>query len=228
MTYAMTSSSSSAPDPTDYFAFIHDFASEPHVSMQQTIGDHIAHLILQPQDLDTPWPIIPGRFRLALAASRTQPAKDLFGSIPSWLRDGIGDQRNLVSESTAKAKDVADHVFLQVSSLDVFADLGISGNIQAGRAPGWDGSDFASQAQWDGALIPAPVEKKSPCVHLMTLIPLTREMIHRPNVDFCRHSPANTYPFVRASTATKTTGDAGRAGSVLGKRARKWYGITRN
>ena len=99
---------------------------------------------------------------------------------------------NPVSESTAKAKDVAYHASLQVSSLDVFPDLGIPGNIQAGqppRAPGWDESDFTTQVQWDVALTPA------------------------------------SETFIRASTATKTTEDAGRVGTVLGKRARTWYGI---
>jgi hypothetical protein len=144
---------------------------------------------------------MPGRFRLASATSNTQPAKDLFSPIPSSLRNGIGDQRilphphevltsNLVSESTATAKGVADHASLQV---DVFPDFRIPGNIQAGQlpcAPRWDGNDFTSQTPWDDAPTPA----------LGT--------------------------FIRASTATKTTGDAERAGTVLGKRARTWYGIT--
>ena len=88
MTDVMTSSSSPVLAPADHFAFIQDFDSEPHVSLQQTITDHIIRLILQPQDLD-----MTGRSRPRASASRTQPVEDPFSSFPSSLRDGIGDQR---------------------------------------------------------------------------------------------------------------------------------------
>lgn len=107
--------------------------------------------------------------------------KDLtnFSSVPSSLRDGIGDQinplhahealaSNSVRESTASARNIAHQVFLQCLSYDIFPDLGVAGQVS--HAPWWDGNVFIPQAQWDNVPTSAPVgmPENISCVHFAT------------------------------------------------------------
>ena len=142
-----------------------------------------------------------------------------------------------MSPSSTNARDITDHVFLQVSSSDLFSDFGIPGNFRAEQVPRappyWDGIGFTPQAQRDDVLASAPVgmSENMSCVHFTTPVLLTGEILRRPDADFRRHSSwlnhVDTNLNTAAPTATTTTGGAGRVGTVLGKRARKWYGTSR-
>ena len=96
----------------------------------------------------------------------------------------VASASDFVSASKHQREDIADRVFLQVSSSNLFSDLGIPGNSQAekvSRAPAWDGITFTPQPQWDrsGTSAPVGIPDITSCVQFTTLVPSQEKLIHR-------------------------------------------------
>lgn len=107
--------------------------------------------------------------------------------------------------------NITDHIFLQVSPLDLVSDLGTAGDLQTGQVSRnleWNGNGFAPHTQRYDVPTSVPVGISG----------------------FYRHSPTDTNPYsvisIEASAATKTTGDAGHARTVLEGGVGKRYEIT--
>ncbi|KAH8985634.1 hypothetical protein EDB86DRAFT_2833049 [Lactarius hatsudake] len=122
-------------------------------------------------------------------------------SIPSPPRDDIGGHINTPHAYEAPASN-----FVLLS--DLLSDFGTLGTVQAeqvSRAPPyWDGINFTPQTQRDDAPTSAPVGMPE----------------HIPPSSWLNYAD-NTAAPINVLTATMTAGAAGRARTVLGKRARE-------
>ncbi|KAH8995906.1 hypothetical protein EDB92DRAFT_1814379 [Lactarius akahatsu] len=128
-------------------------------------------------------------------------------SIPSPPTDEIGDHIN-----TPHAHETLASNFVSLS--DLLSDFGTLGAFQAEQVPGappyWDRINFAPLTQRDDAPTSAPVG-------MFENIPPSSWLNYADNTAV----PTDVL------TATTTIGGNGRAGTVLGKRTREWYGISR-
>ncbi|KAH8984211.1 hypothetical protein EDB86DRAFT_2964309 [Lactarius hatsudake] len=128
-------------------------------------------------------------------------------SIPSPPTDDIGGHIN-----TPHTHETLASNFVTLS--DLLSDFGTLDTFQAEQVPGtppyWDGTNFAPLTQRDDAPTSAPVG-------MFENIPPSSWVNYVDNMAV----PTDVL------TATTTIGGTGRAGTVLGKRAREWYGISR-
>ncbi|KAH9058220.1 hypothetical protein EDB87DRAFT_943306 [Lactarius vividus] len=163
-----------------------------------------------------------------LGSALPTPSLTNASSIPSPPTDDIGGYIN----TPHPHEELASNFILFSDLLSDFGTLGTFQAKQVSRAPPyWDGINFAPQTQRDDTPTSAPMGMSDiPYVHFIILVLLTGEVLHRPFADFGRPSSwlnhaDNTATPVNVLTATTTIWSTGKAGTVLGKRARECSGI---
>ncbi|KAH8981502.1 hypothetical protein EDB86DRAFT_2834824 [Lactarius hatsudake] len=144
------------------------------------------------------------------------PALTNASSIPSPPTDDIGGHIN-----TPHTHEMLASNFVTLS--DLLSDFGTLDTFQAEQVPGtppyWDGTNFAPLTQRDDAPTSAPVG-------MFENIP-TQSYPDFPRPSSWVNYVDNMAVPTDVLTATTTIGGTGRAGTVLVKRAREWYGISR-
>lgn len=149
----------------------------------------------------------------------------------------VASASNFVSASKAPSEDNTNRVFLQVSSSNFFSDLSIPGDSRTEKvshAPARDEFTFTSQPQWDDVTTSAPVGT-SDIMSYVQSSSVTGGLLRYSYAGFSRdwslldhfYINHNTEAPVNLPVATAISGDAGRAGTVLGKRVRERYEIYR-